>query len=261
MNVNPCNHCDLFNLCQGRYLEDSAEFNGRGFSGCKELEEALITEGLVKYDSLVNIDTDGYKEVNSGDGLNLFDLWEIIIDVKEDNNWDMDYLLNIFHITKKTPQSDINSKTLDKLIHSLRYQNDPHLLFCAFLIHFKLNDPKVIKKLFPGYNMGHYYKNQSRIYVDLDEFLPERIKFAKLSMRAMSKKQTEAVNGYIINNDKKLSMERVSKRLGISKSSLKERLDNAGKKARIVLLNYKKIKNIIKEVQSISRKKFLKIKF
>ena len=117
------------------------------------------------------------------------------------------------------------------------------------MIRLELNDPFLIIKLFPGYDLGEYYRNQSRIYADIEESLPDKIKVIKVALKMLTPKQMQAVMAYYIDNDEKCSMDIISKRLKISKSALKERLDTAKRSMGIGFENYFKVMKIIDDLK------------
>ena len=211
-------------------------------------EWSFFTIGLHKNFGIA-FDGDVYREINLSDRLKFESIWEIIIAAQGSNKWNLAALSNIFHISKISVRADIKSKLLAKLMELSRYQNNPHLLFCALLIRLELNDPFLIIKLFPGYDLGEYYRNQSRIYADIEESLPDKIKVIKVALKMLTPKQMQAVMAYYIDNDEKCSMDIISKRLKISKSALKERLDTAKRSMGIGFENYFKVMKIIDDLK------------
>ena len=249
MKANICTYCDCFKECQGKYLGPLGMNKNIAFNGCEALDQELIKERLVNYYSLTAFDGDMYREINLSDRLKFESIWEIIIAAQGSNKWNLAALSNIFHISKISVRADIKSKLLAKLMELSRYQNNPHLLFCALLIRLELNDPFLIIKLFPGYDLGEYYRNQSRIYADIEESLPDKIKVIKVALKMLTPKQMQAVMAYYIDNDEKCSMDIISKRLKISKSALKERLDTAKRSMGIGFENYFKVMKIIDDLK------------
>jgi len=229
--------CECYDKCQGIYLKKKSKFLKKykretksKFQGCHELEKELIKNGLIKNSPMVNISTDVYREVHETEELTSVDIWEIIIQVKEGHQWNREELLALFNINKKRVKNDAASKMLIKLMRSSRYEYDPHLIFAALLIRLDMNDPAMIKKYFPGYDLKIYYTNQSKVFSDIQKRIPDKIEFIDELFEIISKPQREAVEKYYMHNDKNLSMEEVSKKLGISKSSLYSRLEGAKKR-------------------------------
>ena len=133
-----------------------------------------------------------------------------------------------FSLMRGAYPEDYKLFVLRKLINQKYFDDTRHLV--AIIIDLGLNTQKALFEYFPGMNYASFCRYQEEIYKVIDEHTPERIKIMKEAMATLKEKQWNALKAYYITHNKKMSMEKLAHKMGISKETFRDRLNGAKKK-------------------------------
>ena len=237
------NLCGCFHKCGAKYLELSSQGtkeyrknNGKDFKGCNRLEDKLLSEGLISHQhkkkdpkfSAQDLELIGALETLGQDD----ELVYFILRMNEKFGlmMNVDKFFEDFSLIRRSRPEDYKLIVLRGLIKKRHFKNMRHL--CAIIIDLGLNDKNALFEYFPGLDYSEFCAHQVHIYKTIDEMTPLRIKLMKEAIATLKEKQWNALKAYYITHNQRLSMQKIADKMGISKESLRDRINGAKKKIR-----------------------------